>query len=539
MRNVVVPVAVLGVFALAALLLWKVVLPAVEKDQGPRREAPEPPPPPGLPDETRAMIEKASDLQAPERIREALGRFAGQPAEREIRSLFTARRQAVERTVRTKLDALLDDYRYDDAAALLDSHRRAWLGTKAAPVFKEWLAELREEQADQVFSRKRESDQLVDLGRYDAAREALSTDWQFEEDHRLELARHAEIIERRIRVRSFGERKPLTPAPVAPAPVAKVAPSRPPPLPGYPHPDVRRLADAKALFARAKALFSDQRYGPAVQALEEFAESYGDLGFVERKSDAVAAMRLLALHGQKGLGGLFHATSSKMSGGRLRLRYEFKGTEEYLDWEEFKTIPHKDEGKFEPTRTGVRGTGVMAYLLRAYFRNDVQIRCLSRPTRIKTHGLAFCQQDLETRQILFLVTNHWFVEGENYVKERRGHSLLMIGKGTNNDVPVDSPEIGFIFEGPTYEKPQPPPGGELKISFELRGNRMTAEVGYKKDTTTLRGEAVGDDGRGIERVRPALFVVQNGVHFSEIVVEGRIHPDFERQRVRELLDRID
>ncbi|MHC4931990.1 MAG: hypothetical protein ACYTGV_07365, partial [Planctomycetota bacterium] len=85
----------------------------------------------------------------------------------------------------------------------------------------------------------------------------------------------------------------------------------------------------------------------------------------------------------------------------------------------------------------------------------------------------------------------------------------------------------------------PDPGGELDIGFELKGNEMTGGVAYTSDQVTLRHQAVGDDGRGIQRVRRALFVVQNGVLFKRIRIEGAMHPDFERARISELLDRID
>ncbi len=48
----------------------------------------------------------------------------------------------------------------------------------------------------------------------------------------------------------------------------------------------------------------------------------------------------------------------------------------------------------------------------------------------------------------------------------------------------------------------------------------------------------GDDGRSIKRLRPALFVIENGVVFSEIVIKGTLHARFESERVQELLDLI-
>ncbi|MHC4340023.1 MAG: hypothetical protein ACYSX0_07425 [Planctomycetota bacterium] len=541
MRNVAKPVILLAVLGVGALLFVKLVLPELEKGDSGRRALPVPPPAPGLSGTVRASLQKASDLEAPERFREALDEYRGQPAESEIRLLYERRAEAVVRSMETHTESLLAEYLYQDATAFLDRYRSAWRGTTVANRIDTLLDEVREEQSEQVRSRMAEADALLEAGRYEAARESLRTDWQLEESYRNDLGRHAQLIERHIRIRTFERKATGRPdPPPAPPKIAKVAPSLPPTLPGLPDPDVKRLQDAKTLYAKARGLFDERKYDPATKATEELLEAYGDLKYVARKREAVAAMKLLSRHGRLGIGGLFHATSAKrLKGGRVRLVYAFENEGEELDWEAFKTIPHKDDGKFEPARAGARGTGVMTYLLRAFFKNDVRITCTTRPRASRTHGLAFCQQDLETRQIMLLVTNHWFVEGENYVKERPGHSLLMIGKGTNNDVPVDSPDIGFIFRGGTREKPQPDPGGELDIGFELKGNEMTGVVAYKSDQVTLRHQAVGDDGRGIQRVRPALFVVQNGVLFKRIRIEGVVHPDFERARISELLDRID
>jgi hypothetical protein len=137
---------------------------------------------------------------------------------------------------------------------------------------------------------------------------------------------------------------------------------------------------------------------------------------------------------------------------------------------------------------------------------------------------------------MLLVTNHWFTEGENYVKQRPGHSLLMIGKGVNADVPVDAPEVGFVFRGGSITKPDPPAGAELGLSFELKENRMTGDVSWQLETGTLREDAIGDDGRTIERLRPALYVVDAAVLFREVVIEGTLHPDFEKARLRDLAE---
>jgi hypothetical protein len=137
---------------------------------------------------------------------------------------------------------------------------------------------------------------------------------------------------------------------------------------------------------------------------------------------------------------------------------------------------------------------------------------------------------------MWIVTNHWFVEGENYKKARPGHSILMFGKGVNADVPVDSPDIGFIFRGASIMKPWPTEGSEIGLSFEFKGNQMAGEVTCKRDTGGRRGSTVGDDGRSIERTRPGLIVIENSVTFREIVIEGRLHPSFENKRVSELLE---
>ena len=51
--------------------------------------------------------------------------------------------------------------------------------------------------------------------------------------------------------------------------------------------------------------------------------------------------------------------------------------------------------------------------------------------------------------------------------------------------------------------------------------------------------ARGDDGRGFQRHRPTLFVVQAGVIFRNIRIRGRIDPAFEREREQELLDGVE
>jgi hypothetical protein len=106
----------------------------------------------------------------------------------------------------------------------------------------------------------------------------------------------------------------------------------------------------------------------------------------------------------------------------------------------------------------------------------------------------------------------------------------------NADVPVDSPDIGFIFRGASITRPWPAEGAEIGLSFTLRGDQMAGEISYKGADGGRRGSALGDDGRGVERTRPGLIVIDNSVTFSEIVIEGRLHPSFESRRVAQLLE---
>ena len=138
--------------------------------------------------------------------------------------------------------------------------------------------------------------------------------------------------------------------------------------------------------------------------------------------------------------------------------------------------------------------------------------------------------------ILLLATNHWFVEGENYVKKRPGHSMLLIGKGVNNDVSVDSPEIGFVFKGPSITKPAPRAGTEIGLKLVVEPGRARGEVSWKGKTGTMNVEAKGDDGRGFQRHRPTLYVIEAGVVFREVEIRGNLHPSFVGERERELLD---
>jgi len=88
----------------------------------------------------------------------------------------------------------------------------------------------------------------------------------------------------------------------------------------------------------------------------------------------------------------------------------------------------------------------------------------------------------------------------------------------------------------TITKPELVAGEEETLAFAVRGKEMAGEVLFRGTRGGRSGECVGDDGRGIERVRPGLVVLENGVTFSDVVIEGRVHKDFEQSRVAALLD---
>jgi hypothetical protein len=114
----------------------------------------------------------------------------------------------------------------------------------------------------------------------------------------------------------------------------------------------------------------------------------------------------------------------------------------------------------------------------------------------------------------------------------------MFGKGVNNDVPVDSPETGFIFRGDSTTSPQLAAGEEAILGFAARENQMSGEVLFKGDRGGRSGSTLGDDGKGIGRLRPGLVVLDNTVVFRDVLIEGRLHPEFERTRVNALLDAV-
>ncbi len=525
----------LACVGLAWLLVRDFALPALREK--PRTTPPPPPSPlePALPSRLAEEVAAATDLEIPAILREEMERQRDNSPSSPLRALLDRRGAAATDALARAVEAHLHQFRYNRAAEIAEEYRRAWRGTRAEAAITTLLDEVRALESDLLLRRKAEAEALLDEGRIEAAREALVTSWELEPEYRARLEQIAQEIERRIARITFSPADPLVREPVRPPDRTGRDPAPPPPLPGPPHPDVKRLKEARELLARGRTLYTGGKHEPAEKALKELAESYGDLAFVRSRGEALDALRALAAFGRGGGEALFHATSATRRGRSVRLSYLFAGAREMADWEILKTIPHKVEGTFQAVRGGVQGTGVMTLCLRAAFENDVTIRALSEPARLKTHGLAFCQTGDEARQIMLLVTNHWFVEGENYVLEKPGHSLIMIGKGTNADVPIDSPDIGFIFRV-TSERPEVRPGGPAQLLFRLKGETMEATVETGGKDATIRGRAVGDDGRGMERVRPSLFVLDNSVVFREVTVDGTLHASFERERVRELLD---
>ena len=534
MRKTAKWILVLALFAGTGLLGYRLFW------TGAHRRGPGPPgagPEMGLTPGFVRQVERAGPVEAARLLREA--QATSGVARRELAALTERRGRLALRQADRELERLISRYRYATATARLDAIRRAWYSTPTAEALAQRIAALRTEQAEIVAGRKAESEELMEAGRYEGALETLKTGWELEGAYQERLT--ALRLEMRARVRAHSAtRVPLPPAPSGggrAVPVVATSLGDPPALPGYPHPDIKRLADARAALARARKLFSSRRYQPAIKALDNVVGYFGDLQYVKRNRDAVAAMQLLAHHGTVGLKGLFHANSVTLGKGRhITLRYAFEGEAEFLDWEQTRTIPQQAGGEFAPVRAGVRGTGSTSYLLRAFFRNAVTMSVKARIAKPKAFGLLYCQQDLETRQLMWLACNHKIIEGENYVKERPGHSLIMWGKGTNADVPVDSPDVGFIIKGPSVMNPTPPPGATVALTFSVKADHMVGTIRYRRDSGTHNFHTKGDDGRSIEKLRPGLFVLENGVTFSEIVIKGTLHKDFERTRIDELLD---
>jgi len=494
--------------------------------------------PDALPPGELARLRDAPDLLAPDVYRRLHAEHVSPAARDELSRALKERSATAAVNLDREVEGLLARFRYASAAALTDRYATAWLGTEAARRAAELRDELGAEQEAQVEGRREEALALVEEGRYDAARSALQTSWELEDRYRAQLAAELETLERLIRVRQHEAlpRPPIETPDAGGRPTLRAEPSPPPPLPGAPHADVKRLAEARDLLAQARRAFAERRFQQAMDDLGNVVGYYGDLRYVSRRRDGIGALEALARHGLKGLSGLFHAAQLKRDGRRIRLAYDFADEAQMLDWEQTQIFPNQRGGEFREARGGVRGTGTAVLLLRAFFENNVTISCQAKNQEAKSHGLVLCQEGLETRFLMWMVANHYFVEGENYVKVRPGHSILMFGKGVNADVPVDSPDIGFIFRGPSITKPELRDGMEAKLSFSLREDTMTGTIATREGDGQRSGSTVGDDGRSIERTRPGLFVIETGVIFSDIVVEGRLHQGFEDRRVSALLD---
>jgi hypothetical protein len=534
MRNVVNLLVGLALVGAAVGIVVKVILPRLQQNSA--SQAPKPPPIKlaSLPAEFVKRVNAAPDHKAAELLRGGRDQY-DRPNERaELNSLTKERRRVARTNLDKQIESLVQEHRYSDAVRTSRRFSSAW-GTPGP------IDAIRKRQTDEVAIRKAEADALVNDGRYVAARESLTPpEGLFEAEAITQFAEHLDVVVRRIRVRSYRAAGHTPVLEVGPAqPPKKGRPSMPPALPGAPHADVKRIGEARALLARMAALFQAGNYGPLVKATKNLRGYFGDLAFVKRKRDSLHAILLFARYKSQGIKGLFSATESNLLGSAIRLVYRFETRAELFDWEQMKPIPHKSNGKFELVRSGVRGTGVAALVQRAYFTGKITLSCKSTPQKPESHGLAFYEAGNEQRQVILLATNHWFTEGENYVKKRAGHSILLIGKGVNNDVPSNTPDVGFVFKGPSRTKPSPPGGKEIELRLEFEDSRVKGEVRYRGTKAQLGVEARGDDGRGFERHRPALFVVEAGVVFREVEIRGNLHPSFARERERELLDLAD
>jgi hypothetical protein len=533
MSRVLKPLAGLALLLAAGYLAWSHL-------QERRLRPPLPPAPAakGLAEAEKSALARASDLEAPMLFRQAIDYAASSVVRAELEDLYARRAVDAAQALARDVEGLRASRRYVEAVETAARYGSAWTGTSLVARADALVADVREEQQAQVARFAEEAWALLDEGRFDGAREALRTGWQFEASYAEALSEKAAELERLIRVRQHeASRPPGTVVSAKPPPARSPGtPPPPPPLPGAPHADVKRLAEARTLLTQARRAFDERRYQPAAKSLADVVGFYGDLRYVSRRQEAITALAALARHGSAGLSGLFRAAEVKRDGSRIRLRYTFEKEEELLDWEEFQPVSHPGGGSFQRIADGVRGEGVMSFLLRAFFENDVSIRCVARSRALRSHGLVFCEDQLETRFLLWMVANTFFVEGENYVKERPGHAILMFGKGVNNDVPVDSPEIGFIFRGDSATKPELVAGEDAVLAFAARNDTMSGEVLFKGDRGGRSGSTLGDDGKGIERLRPGLVVLDCAAVFGDVLIEGRFHPEFERARINALLD---
>ena len=498
-----------------------------------------------LPADLRGRLERADDLRAGELLRQAWPRYQGTEVQPLLRQYRKARGEQALRNLRATVEPLKDDFDYVAAAEIAERYLEAWRLSPAERRIDNLLDELREEQSALVLRMEQEAGALADDERYDDAQLALRTEQRLENPYTRRLAEMAAGMDRRIRVATAPHQPGRIPTSVQrkqPEPKTKKDPApipQKPPEQKQPKPEplvVQRIQKAREMVTLARDLFTAKRADPALKQIQEVLEDYGDVDFVRNRREGLESMRSLIHYKRQGARALFHATKVAKRGRRLRLVYTFKRGE-LQDWEVLYTIAHKDVGDFERGQNGARGYGVSHFVHRAFFENNVKLSCITEPVRLRTHGLAFCEHDNETRQVMLLASNHWFYEGENYVLERPGHSLIFIGKGTNADVPIDSPDTGFIFLT-SKQNPVPKPRGTLALSLAMDKLRIEATVKISGQSESLRDEARGDDGRGIEKLRPALFVVENNVTFRKVVIEGVLHPEWEKLRVSELWDLV-
>ncbi len=542
MRNVVKPALAVVLFGTALAIGWQ-FLPHQEARKVPAGAQPE------LTEAARRelapwrkRVARADAVAAADVLREARRDVLGQEAQAALVAWSVELGQHALKQAQREIDDACTRYQYVTARRAAERYRRAWA---TFPVHAE-MAKLPAAvvaEADATIGRRiREADDLLRRGRPDAAREALAVQLELDEAHQQRWNDAIAALDRRIRVHDWkqarGTKAPgVNPGARPPAPSGiTVELHLPPALPGYPPADVKRLAEAETMLQEARAAFAKGRFQPAAETLTKLQSFYGDLRFVKGRAEGISAVHALARYRTLGLSGLFHATKVTRRGKRHVLRYDFKTDAEMLDWEPMQLLAHQDDGKFERSPTGVQGSGVAWLIHRGFFDGPTTIRCKARANQQKAHGLVLCQEGNETRHLLWLISNHWLVEGENYVKARPGHSVLMFGKGVNRDVPVESPEVGFIFRGASLSKPQPNQSEVVTLSFGWAKNRMKGVIRTRYGEGEREDVATGDDGRGMSRLRPGLMVVQNAVTFREVEIEGRLHKEYEKKRVNELLE---
>ncbi|MDH3590369.1 MAG: hypothetical protein OER88_00710 [Planctomycetota bacterium] len=526
-------------FGAALWIGWEFVRPPPSFEPGPGSDKTTPQRADAPHAALRRRLAGAGDTTAPDLLREALATVTTASEKQALGVLIRERGDQALRALRSRVDDACSSFRYETARREVARYARAWRELAPAAAMQAVGKEIAVEAQTQIDQRIDEAELLLRGDRLDAAREALDVELELGEALTLRWIEARAATERRIRVRrwelSKGDRPrpPPTGAGAATTTASGLAP--PPALPGYPHTDVKRMGEAKVVLNKARGAFQSGRYREAAKSLEELQGFFGDLEFVSRRREGIAAVAALARYRASGVRGLFNATKVERKGARVTLHYDFASPSELADWESLKLLAHKDDGEFRALKNGVQGSGVAWLIHRAFFTGPVSIRCKVAANVPKTHGLVLCQEGLETRHFMWVVSNQWLVEGENYVKARPGHSLLMFGKGVNRDVPVESPEVGFIFRGASIDEPQPRQGETYSISFSWGKDRMRGTIKTRYGKGEREDIATGDDGRGISRLRPGLAVVQTAVTFKEIVIQGRLHPEFERKRVDDLL----